>query len=397
MLLKNKLLFAIPLIVIINFVYAQIPDYDKPYAPIYTDKSVYTWTDKIRITIAAPSWNENEYGIDSIGDEENHAVKISTSGHSLEPYRLTETAANSGVFTGEVTLTGFSHDVDGDGRADTQPRTTGRGPTDGLLETQRDDGITISFEFADGVVLTQSATVSWNEAEIEFSNPNYLVTDEVIIRVRDADMNLNAEALDQLNVEAFSDSDSAGISVVATETDDASGIFEAKILLTPTDKSSGNRLLAIPDDALTSRYQDRTLPKPYSISDELDIIAKSSVVSDIPDIQKISVDDLYFADSSGKQITELRTDQRIQIVNSINNNENYPQEFTCIIQISDEKGNAVSLSWIVGQLSANQSFEVSQSWLPTESGDYTLETFVWKSLTDARPLAQNYAKSVYVE
>lgn len=382
----------------ISFAYAeQIPDYDKPYAPIYTDKSVYTWTDKIKITIDAPSWNENVYGIDSIGDEADHAVKISTASHSLEPYRLTETASNSGVFTGEVTLTGFLHDVDGDGKSDTQPRTLGSGPTDGLLEAQRDDGITISFEFADGVVLTNSATISWNLAEIEFSSPNYLATDHVVIRVRDVDMNLNPESLDDVEIDVSSDSDSAGVSVVATETSDDSGIFEAVIILTQTNDSSGNRLFAIPGDTITARYEDRTLPKPYSTSDEQDIIAKSTIGSSTPDLQKVSVIDLYLADSDGNMITEIRTDQRVQIVNDIQNNEDYPQEFVSIVQISDSKGNVVSLSWIGGQLTAGQSFEVSQSWTPQQSDDYQIETFVWKSLTDARPIAKNYVKSIYVE
>lgn len=396
--LIRTLFVLLPIIVMTNFGYAeQIPDYYKPYAPIYTDKAVYTWTDKILITIVAPSWNENEHGIDSIGDEKDHPIKISASSHFLEPYRLTETGPNSGIFTGEVILTGFLHDVDGDGESDTQPQTTGKGPTNGLLETERDDGITISFEFANGVVLTKSAKISWNAAEIEFSNPNYLVTDEVIIQVRDADMNLNPESPDQVNVDVSSDSDSAGVSVVATETDEDSGIFETLIVLTQTNESSGNRLLAIPGDTITARYEDRTLPEPYSILDELDITAKSIIESSIPDIEKISVTDIYIADSSGKQITELRTDQRIQVVNNIHNNENYPQEFTCIIQISDSEDSIVSLSWIGGQLSANQNFEVSQSWTPKESGNYKIETFVWKSLNDTRALAKNYIKSVYVE
>jgi len=375
----------------------QIPDYDKPYAPIYTDKEVYTWTDKIRITIVAPSWNENRYGIDSIGADTSHPIKISTSSHSLEPYRLTETAPNSGVFSGEVVLTGFSHDADGDGTPDTQPRTMGLGSTNGLLETKRDDGITISFEFADGVVLTKSAKVSWNFAEIEFSSPNYLVTDQVIVQVWDADMNLNPESLDQVNVDVLSDSDSAGISVAATETAEDSGVFTALVVLTKTNDSSGNRLLAIPGDTITARYEDRTLPSPYSISDEQDIVAKSTVESSIPDIEKITVTDLYIADSSGKQISELRSNQRVQIVNNIHNNEDYSQEFTCIIQISDSQGNAISLSWVGGELSAGQNFEVSQSWTPTNSGDYKIETFVWKSLGDARALSASYVKSIYVE
>ena len=113
-----------------------IPDYNKPYAPIFTDKEIYTWTDKIRFTIVAPSWNENRNGIDSIGIQEGHLIKISTSENSLEPYKLTETDMSSGIFTGEVVLTGFLHDTDGDRKPDTTPRTIGNGPTSGFLEVE---------------------------------------------------------------------------------------------------------------------------------------------------------------------------------------------------------------------------------------------------------------------
>ena len=122
------------------------PDYNNPYAPIFTDKEVYTWTDKMRITIVAPSWNADRHGIDSIGTQEGHFIKISTSDNELEPYKLTETEPSSGTFKGEVILTGFLHDVDGDKKPDTSPRTMGNGPTSGFLETERDGGITISFE-----------------------------------------------------------------------------------------------------------------------------------------------------------------------------------------------------------------------------------------------------------
>ena len=141
-----KLLVVLFVIGFVSYAHAeQIPNYYKPYAPIYTDKEVYSWTDKMRITIVAPSWDEDTHAIDTIGGDSKYAVKISTSGHSLGPYKLTETSPSSGIFTGEVTFTGFNHDVDGDGRSDVQPRTMGSGPTDGLLETGRDDGVTISF------------------------------------------------------------------------------------------------------------------------------------------------------------------------------------------------------------------------------------------------------------
>jgi hypothetical protein len=273
----------------------------------------------------------------------------------------------------------------------------GSGPTGGLLETERDDGITISFEFADGVVLTKSAKVEWNSGEIEFSNTNYLVNDDVVIQVRDADMNLDPESLDQVNVFVSSDSDSAGVTVAATETSPDSGIFQASLSLTQTNSSSGNRLVATSGDTITARYEDRTLPSPYSISDELDVVAQATVGSGIPDIQKISVTDLYLADSNGNQISNLRADQRVQIVNNIQNNQDSPQKFTCIIQISNLEGNVVSLSWVGGQLMAAQNFAVSQSWTPKESGNYKIEAFVWNSLDDARPLSEIYAKSVSIE
>ena len=55
-----KLLITLFVYAMMHHAYAeQIPDYNNPYAPIYTDKEVYTWTDKMKITIVAPSWNEN--------------------------------------------------------------------------------------------------------------------------------------------------------------------------------------------------------------------------------------------------------------------------------------------------------------------------------------------------
>ena len=102
-------------------------------------------------------------------------LKLATSEHSLEPYRFTETDVNSGIFTAEVILTGFTHDADGDGDFDTTPRTIGNGPTSGFLEVDRDSAITISFEFADGVVLVKSVPVSWNVGTINFIEDTVLV------------------------------------------------------------------------------------------------------------------------------------------------------------------------------------------------------------------------------
>ena len=38
-----------------------IPNYEDPYSPIFTDKPEYSWTDKVKMTIIAPSWNSDRY------------------------------------------------------------------------------------------------------------------------------------------------------------------------------------------------------------------------------------------------------------------------------------------------------------------------------------------------
>ena len=375
----------------------EIPDYFNPYAPIFTDKEIYTWTDKVYITVVAPSWNANRYGIDSIGTQDNHFIKIYTAAHSLEPYKLTETEPNSGVFTGEVILTGFLHDVDDDGKPDTNPRTVGNGPTNGFLEVGRDGGLTISFEFAEGVVLTYSALISWNIGEINFGKEIYLIGEFAQIIIIDPDMNLNPEAVDQVNVEIYSDSDIAGILVNAIETEEDSGLFKASISFTQNTVSSGNRIFALPGDAIYGKYEDNTLPSPYSIQDDLDVKTESRLESDVPPIQRISHEDIFVADSFGVPILEPTINQQLQIVSMIRNNQNYFQSFAYIIQVKDHDGTVVSLSWIQGELTSDQSLELSQSWTPTVTGSYIIETFVWNSLKDPISLSPKSSLSYIIQ
>jgi len=374
-----------------------VPDYNNPYSPIFTDKQVYTWTDKIQITILAPSWNADKHGIDSIGIQEGHFIKISTSDNELEPYKLTETDPSSGTFTGEVILTGFLHDVNGDGIPDTNPRTFGNGPTGGFLETERDGGITISFEFADGVVLIESVEVSWNIGDVRFLKSDYSIGETAIIRVVDLDMNLNPEAVDQFEVEVSSDSDNAGILVNVIETSEDSGMFEASISFTQSQSSSGNRLFAIPDDSIRVKYDDYTLPTPYSISDNLEISSQAKFVSNIPPIDRITIKNNVISDSSGELILAPKTNDQLQIVGAVHNNQEYEQDFVFIIQIKETDGAIVSLSWIGGQLSPNQDLEVSQSWRPTKSGNYSIETFIWSSLSDPIPLSDTLKQVYFIE
>jgi len=373
------------------------PDYNDPYSPIFTDKPVYSWTDKVKMTIIAPSWNADRHLIDSIGDSSSHPIKIATSEYSLDEYRFTETDVNSGIFTAEVILTGFSHDVDGDGNFDTTPRTTGNGPTSGFLQVDRDSAITISFEFADGVVLVESVPVSWNLGTINFADDLFFLENSALVRVVDLDMNLNPEALDNLTIQLYSDSDVAGIEVNAVETSESSGAFTATISLSQNSPSSGNRLYSIPGDAIFAKYDDYTLPKPYTKSDNLEIQTVARVDSSTPPMERIENSPITFSGSLGNPLESFSENTQMQIVGTIKNEQEFKQKFVYFFQVKNDQNYVESLSWVQGEISPNQILDVSQSWVPKESGKYHVETFVWNSIGDSTALSPIMSTMITVQ
>ena len=374
----------------------SIPDYGKPYAPIFTDKSVYSWTDKIIISVMAPSWNSNSNQIDSIGHLESHSIKISSGEYSLKPYRLTETNSNSGIFSGEIILTGFLHDIDGDGIFDTTPKTTGNGPTNGFLQSDRDDSISISFEFADGITLVESIPVSWNHATIQFSKDTFVLNDSIQIRVIDSDLNLNPEMIDSISIEVFSDSDIGGLLVNAIETSERSGDFISTITLSSDSPSSGNRLYAVPGDTIFAKYDDHTLPKPFSKSDNQHAEAFAKIDHSTLPINRIYVSPVFLSDGFENPITSFLSNIQMQIVGSIENQINYDQEFIYFFQIKNSDGIVTSISWIQGNLSSNQILDISRSWIPEKPDTYILETYVWNSLIKLMPMSPSTSTAIIV-
>ena len=76
-------------------------------ATIELDQKVYTWTDKVYITIVAPDHNMDSGLVDEIGESANDPIKVSSRGNDLSNYKLVESGADTGIFIGEVTLAGF--------------------------------------------------------------------------------------------------------------------------------------------------------------------------------------------------------------------------------------------------------------------------------------------------
>ena len=210
-------------------------------------------------------------------------------------------------------------------------------------------------------------------------------------------MNLNPESIDTINIEVFSENDSAGIKLEISETTEDSGIFEGIITITKDDQSSGNRLYALPDSQITAKYTDRTLPKPYNTNDDLDVLAQEIIISNIPTSERLSMNELEILTQNGELIERLEIGQTGMLFSKVKNIIDFSQEFTYIVQIKNEDDNVISLSWVTGEAMPSQELGMSVSWMPQEPGKYSIERFVWNSIQGAIPLTDTISTEISIQ
>ena len=74
------------------------------------DQKVYTWTDRVRITIVAPDFSRDPSKVERIGNNDDGIITVKTRMGKIENYELVETGPDTGIFTGELCLTGFQYE-----------------------------------------------------------------------------------------------------------------------------------------------------------------------------------------------------------------------------------------------------------------------------------------------
>jgi len=368
-------------------------------ATVELDQKVYTWTDKVFITVVAPDHNFDSKLIDDIGNTSKDPLIVQTRTAKIPSnYRLAETGTDTGIFTGEVILRGFIHDANGDGTNDFTSSSTasGSGPTDGLLSARDNDGLTISFEFNEDETVVGSALIRWNIGEVSWLEASYPATGTGVVRIVDPDMNLNPESVDNFKVDVWSDSDAGGIDLTVSETNEATGIFEGTVFFTVTDESSGHRLRVAEGDTITAEYEDNTLPDPYTTADELEITGTSLIGTIVPPLERAPASNARVVDAFGNSLTSVSVDQQVQIAADLSNGQDRDQKFAYLVQIQDSSGVTVSLAWITGSLTAGQSFSPALSWIPDAPGTYTATVFVWESVDNPTALSPTVTTTINV-
>src|SRR5215472_11448514 len=78
-------------------------------------------------------------------------------------------------------------------------------------------------------------------------------------------------------------------------------------------------------------------------------------------------------------VWQVPVNKQVQITADVSNGQDRDQSFAYLVQIKDQNGVVVQLSWLTGTLTPGQSLNPSQSWTPSYAGSYTAEIFVWDS------------------
>ncbi len=88
--------------------------------------------------------------------------------------------------------------------------------------------------------------------------------------------------------------------------------------------------------------------------------------------------------------------KQIQIAADVSNGQDRDQPFAYLVQIKDQNGVVVQLSWLTGTLTAGQSLNPAQSWTPTVPGSYTAEIYVWNSIDNPDALSPPLTMNISV-
>lgn len=359
-------------------------------ATIQLSQKVYTWTDKVHITVVAPDANVDPNAKDIIGDEWSGKISISTKNHKIR-YRLEETGTNTGIFTGYVVLTGDpsikdQKGVDGNG-LNPSGKIGGTGPTDGFIPCTNDDSITVTYEYAKGMEIQASAIIRWNIGTVRWTQASYSIGDVAEIQIIDPDMNLDPDSVDKFDLKVWSDSHKDGIMVSVVETGNDTGIFRGAVKLV-AESSDVNKLKVKDGDKIHVLYVDRTLPTPFTYSSEIMMSATSFIGKITPPLQRFTLTDPIIIDKNNKILEQIKTGQKIFIGAKVTNMQEKKESFVFLMQITNQSGTVMHLSHVSSSILPKQSVKALLQWTPESTGEFNVELFAWESIDDPHALSR---------
>jgi hypothetical protein len=115
-----------------------------------------------------------------------------------------------------------------------------------------------------------------------------------------------------------------------------------------------------------------------------------------PQTQKVTLSSVKFVDHTGASVSRPSEGSQVLIQSDVKNNLEADQQFVYIVQVKDSSGVTVMISWMSGTLPAGKQYAVAQSWLAEDEGSYSVDVFVWQSISNPVVLAPTSKTTITV-
>ncbi len=228
-----------------------------------------------------------------------------------------------------------------------------------------------------------ATNTSGSDASIAFDEESYCRDERrVIITVIDPQMNVTYN-IDEVNGRVSSSTDTHGMVITFRETGPDTGIFQSDVRFIG-DASAGVGLWVEEGDTIFAMYKN---------------VTATATVSRTPvePIKTIHVNNAKVYDAFDSSLLGITVRGPKIIQADLGNRYCYnSQAFSYIVQIKNEDGYTVFLSWIKSTLGRDQSSETAIQWMPKITGNYTVGIFVWDSLINPQPLSEKSTMEVRI-
>ena len=375
----------------------------------------YSWGSRIYILIYSPGFNSDPNRIDVIGNNNHTPItansregSISLAGDGCNGF--IETAPDHGLFFGSIKLSGFRHDINGDGSPDLyggnrcEKTYSVLDDGSGKVEAKQEGGVTVNFEWREDEFVSKTALYSWREATLEFDKTEYDVSDEIHLTLTDLDnMRWPFDTKKSYPVHVYSDSDLAGIMMDAYLVPSFKGIvqmngnYPIKLNLTFDDKSYessapfgfGHGLLRVsPGDTIYAKYWDYSLPRPYTISDQKQIVSTAKVNDLALDVTSTLAVSAEITDSNDKPLHHCIKGENVKIKTNVSNTKDEVVSAYIITQIKDSNNVIQHLSWSTINITPGKTSDIKSEWTMKNDGPHTFQIFVLDNLVDPNSLSK---------
>ncbi len=128
-----------------------------------------------------------------------------------------------------------------------------------------------------------------------------------------------------------------------------------------------------------------------------DNTANATLQFDVGFSGKVTTGRFMLVDQQGTSMKEVFVGQQVLVQADIRNNLVEKVPFSYFVLIADADGFTVSLSWITGTLPEGETLGAAQSWVPDNAGTFTVQIFVWKSVTEPEILGRSLETTVTVK